>query len=93
MVPGLYIPLVEGGFGFSFSSQKISKFINSLSQESLTGNPIVADRTIQLYFNTVEVDKKMTTPQEELDITTDFMRTASGVVCTNAEILTKDSSM
>jgi 1,4-alpha-glucan branching enzyme len=61
MVPGLYIPLVEGGFGFSFSSQKSSKRVHSFSREYLTGNILIADRSTQLYFNTIEIDNEMTT--------------------------------
>ena len=91
MVPGAAIPLVEGGFGFLFSSQEGTKHVHGYGRQSLTGK--AANQPLQLYFNCIEVESAMTTIEEELDVIIDFLWSASGVVCTNPVILTKDSSV
>lgn len=91
LVPGAAIPLVEGGFGFLFSSQEGTKHVHGYGRQSLVGKQ--TERPLQLYFNCIEMESGMASSEEELDAIIDFLWSASGVVCTNADILGKDSAV
>lgn len=85
LIPGAYIPLEEGGFGFNFSSQERPKNPKSLSLKNIALNE---DKPMQLFFNVVGYWNKLSTPQDELDVLIEYLWSPNGAVCMEPAVIT-----